>query len=260
MNVSVVTSCSIAGWNQYGRRFVETFDKFWPADIPLYVVSEDALPCLPDHGGRKFVPLDLNLSTEFAAFSNRHKSNARAHGLRAGMKATVMDKRHGYNFKMDAVRFSKKVFAVGMATQLVPAGRLIWLDADVVTIDYVPHKFLSTLPPDNYAVAYLGRKNYHSECGFVSYNLDHPATRPFIDRYVGTYTTDKVFKLSAWDDCAVFDHVRAAKGVPSFSISSPTNYTHHPFVHSPLGQYMDHLKGRRKGQASSPEHPVLRGR
>ena len=252
MSVSVVTSCSLAGWEQYGRRFVETFDKFWPQDIPLYVVSEDALQ-IGTHSPRQVSFLDLKSDAAFTGFNQRNAENPRANGGRGGVTPHAMDKKSGYNFKMDAIRFSKKVFAVGVVANFVPAGRLIWLDADVVTIEPVPHEFLLTLPPADAAVAYLGRIGYHSECGFVGYNLDHFATRDFIQKYVGVYASDKVFKLKEWNDCFVFDWLRVHLHLPGYSI--PHTSPSHPFVHSVLGQYMDHLKGRRKQRGASHDHP-----
>ena len=257
MVVSVVTSCSIAGWHEYGEHFLETFDKFWPRDVHLYFASEDQLP-LPARltSGRSLTFIDLNTDTQAVEFLKRAVTNHAANGLNGKSVPTIRDKHHGYNFRMDAFRFSKKVFAIKMAADLVPNGRLIWLDADVVTLVSVPHTFLQTLPPIGHAIAYLGRKPYHSECGFVGYNLDHATTRPFINEFYSTYITDAVFKLKEWNDCFVFDHLRRIMSVPSYSI--PHKSVTHPFVHSVLGNYMDHLKGKRKQRGASPDHPKLR--
>ena len=40
----VLTTCHAAGWQQYGRRMVETFEQFWPGEIPLYLYAEDFEP------------------------------------------------------------------------------------------------------------------------------------------------------------------------------------------------------------------------
>ena len=34
-SITVVTTFSDAGWEQYGKRFVETFTQHWPQDIKL---------------------------------------------------------------------------------------------------------------------------------------------------------------------------------------------------------------------------------
>lgn len=251
--VSVVTSCSAAGWEKYGRRFLETFSQFWPTDVHLYFASEDALHLPSCRQPSTFI--DLNTDAAAVAFLQRNISNHAANGLRSSLVPAIRDKYHGYNFRMDAFRFSKKVFAIKMAADLVPDGRLIWLDADVVTTDPIPHTFLQTLPPLGYAIAYLSRKPYHSECGFVGYDLDHAATRPFIKEFYNTYVTDAVFKLREWNDCFVFDHLRKVMAVPSYPI--PHMSITHPFVHSVLGNYMDHLKGKRKERGVSPDHPKL---
>ena len=44
MRFAIVTTCHLAGWQQYGRRMVQTFDQFWPADVPLYLYAEDFEP------------------------------------------------------------------------------------------------------------------------------------------------------------------------------------------------------------------------
>lgn len=257
MPIAVVTSCSAAGWLQYGRHFFDTFDRFWPLDVDLYIASEDVLP-LPRGNRHQVTFIDLNSNLEVVEFLKRCASNPRANGSSSGRVVTMQDKRYGYNFRMDAFRFSKKVFALKMAADRVLRGRLIWLDADVVTTALVPWGFLTELPPASQALAYLDRKPYHSECGFVGYNLDHPITHAFINKFAGTYLSDAVFELKEWNDCFVFDHLRKTMGVSSYAI--PHKSVSHPFVHSVLGQYMDHLKGRRKDRGMSHDHPKYRAK
>ena len=41
MNFSVVTTFHREGYEKYGRRMIETFIKNWPAEVKLYVYSEN---------------------------------------------------------------------------------------------------------------------------------------------------------------------------------------------------------------------------
>ena len=41
---TVVTSFSAEGYQEYGRRFIETFDAHWPANVDLQIYCEDILP------------------------------------------------------------------------------------------------------------------------------------------------------------------------------------------------------------------------
>src|SRR5690348_11616207 len=59
---NVVTSCSLAGWEKYGRKFFDTFEKHWPRSVTLHIVSEDNLP------------LDAENSPAFWKFSKLDRS------------------------------------------------------------------------------------------------------------------------------------------------------------------------------------------
>src|SRR5882672_4698862 len=80
--IEVVTSCSLKGFDQYGRKFTDTFHKFWPADVTLHVVSEDNLPISPMiSGNRKLSFWDLYGSIAIAkAFHDEHIKQPRSHG------------------------------------------------------------------------------------------------------------------------------------------------------------------------------------
>lgn len=248
---AVVTSCSAKGWEEYGRRFVETYTQFWPADIPLYLVSEDELP----QQRKPVTLLSLRLSEAATAFMERHRENKRAHGrvhefTDQGRKKpkTIAG---GYNFRYDAFRFAKKVFAIDfVARTLCHSGRLIWVDADVVTFAPVEHQLLNRVLPSDRALSCLDRGEYHSECGFVGYNLDHPETRPFISAFANLYAKDTVFDLQEWHDSWVFDWLRRRRVTPTYPI--PHRSRGCPIPNSELGRCIDHLKGARKDYGRTP--------
>jgi hypothetical protein len=258
MQVAVVTSCSNEGFQRYGRRFLDTFHRFWPVQTPIHIVSEDTLNLpLSITGSKRSVSFwDLASSPAAASFYERHKSNAKAHGLgQIGIVIKPHERRPGYSYRHDAYRFSKKVFAIELVMQKITAGRLVWLDADIVTLCPVPDNLMFELPPQDHSIAYLDRSPHHSECGFVGYNLEHAATRPFVSEFTRLYASDEVFALREWHDSWVFDFLRLEMEVPSYAIPHTKKSLSHPFVHSVLGQYMDHLKGSRKERGVSHDHP-----
>lgn len=250
--IAVVTSCSAKGWEEYGRRFVETFFEHWPAAVDLHLVSEDDLPEFVQFSSIgtlwKFYAIPAQ-----HAFHLRHCEDPRAHG-RAPEQQVKKNKSRDYNFRFDAYRFSKKVFAIGAISQKV-SGRLFWVDADIETFAPVPLEMLQRLLPDDAALSCLDRGHYHSECGFVGYNLCHSRCREFVEAFVDLYASDKVFDLAEWHDSWVFDWLRRRMGVPTFAI--PHNSRSHPFVNSDLGNWMDHKKGRRKVLGKTPTREVL---
>ena len=255
MTVSVVTSWSAKGWSDYGARFLETFHRNWPQYVRLHVVSEDPEPVdlyMTDRMRSRCAFHDLfAISPAAAAFNQRHQGVPRS----CGTAPEQQDPRkpQGYNFRFDAFRFSKKVFAIAAIAQIT-RGQLFWVDGDVVTHAPVPPEIFARLLPDNVALSCLDRGQYHSECGFVGYNLDHPQCRAFIEAFAKLYASDEVFALGEWHDSWVFDWLRRNMQIPTHAIEH--NSRSHPFVNSELAYYMDHLKGRRKEKGQTPAAEV----
>ena len=100
-----------------------------------------------------------------------------------------------------------------------------------------------------------GYRLKYSECGFVGYNLRHPAIRDFFAAFKAFYTTDKVLKQREYHDSWLFDLVRKGferKGYRTHDIGEGVGLeAGHVFVNSQLGNYMDHMKGNRKSEGSS---------
>ena len=216
----VVTCMSTAGYEEYGRRFMETAHH-WP--YPVTVYSEDDLPVA-------------------------HKRLDDPAYLRFTQDA---DATHDYRFQ--ARRFSHKVFAVLDAARA--GGRMIWIDADTVAFKDIPKEFLACLLPPGKHIAYLGREKMHSECGFVLYDCDKLGE--FFAKWRDLYVTGDIFDLPEWHDSYVFDHLREKLKIPSENISGPGKRAHHPFINSPLGKYLDHMKGNRKERGRSPRSDLV---
>lgn len=251
--VTVMTSCSLAGWKEHGARCLDTLHRFWPAEVEVHIVSEDKLPVSAALMKQRHITVWdlLEVSPQAREFYKRHENNKRVRGIGHGLP---------YCFRHDAYKFSKKVFAVKVvADSLIGSqrgGRLIWLDADTVTFLSPPMELLQRMPPHGSALACLDRGKYHSECGWIAYDLSHPMAHRFITEFANLFAADAFLPLPEWHDSWVFDWLRKQMKVPAHHI--PHKSVSHPFVHSELGLYMDHLKGRRKQMGASPEHPRLR--
>jgi hypothetical protein len=248
--ITVVTSCSARGYSEYGKRCIETFAKHWPEDVALYVVSEDPLPDLP----KRARYASLLLSEKAKAFDDRHRDNRIAHGRQQvpGQAHWTPKKiAEGYNFRFDAYRFAKKVFAIDIVSTIARKGRLFWLDADTITHANVSTAKLETFLPADKALCCLDRGQYHSECGFVGYNLDFGGTHTFIMKFADMYATDKVFDLPEWHDSWVFDFLRRKTLAPTYCI--PHQSRSHPMVNSRLSEFLDHVKGARKAMGRTPK-------
>ena len=241
-NRAVVTTFSLEGYYDYGKAFLQTFERFWPRDVALHVYSESPLP-IEENARVRFVNLH-RASPEIVEFKARHMANARAHGRADGRNE---------DYRFNAVKFCHKVFALTHAARNVVADTLYWIDADSVTFRPVPHRFLASLLPPGAYTSYLGRRAMHSECGFLAFDLRHPANAEFMDFFRQIYADDLVFDLPEWHDSYVYDVVRGyfeKQGrIVSTDLRAGRLDDHHPFVNSPLGAYMDHLIGPRRKAA-----------
>ncbi len=242
---------------------IDTFEQYWPAEVDLVVCAENCKPQITRPNTRVY---DLmNLSNNCAAFVERHRNNPLAHG-QAG-PPDVWNPRKA--FRWNAVRFAYKVFSVALCANNLSSGWMIWIDADTHTHSAVPMSWLEQVCPPSAMISYLGRgEKYHSECGWVAYNLDHPETRNFIQDFVGMYNTDRIFEQREWHDSYIWDVIRRQYQDRNTFFNLNPSWTDkglagHPFINSELGRYMDHVKGERKllGHSkpkevvSHPDHP-----
>lgn len=238
LRIGVVTTCHTAGWRQYGSRMVETFDQFWPTDIPLYFYAEDFKP---DHPR----PLTRELPGWLAEFKTRHAENPYAHGFVDGK----------YDFRWDCVRFAHKVAAITDAALTLNVNLLIWADSDIVTHAAVhTHWLLSLFPPGPY-IAWLERDRHYPECGFYMLRCGHLAHRVMVDRFRQLYKSDAVFGLAQTHDSYVLQQIMCAAEqeglIATHSLSGDAHQHRHPLINGPLGKCLDHLKGQRKALGRS---------
>lgn len=250
MSLTVVTGWSPSGWREYGRRFLDTFDRHWPPDVPLRIYVEEVRTLPPCR--REVHQVLLDVIPGCRAFIERHRASARANGREVRPEWKESCRAAGYNYRFDAWKFSRQGFIpYHAALELGAAGLLCWLDGDVVSLRDVPPGFVEGLLPEGKACAYLGRGDKHSEIGFQLYRLPHAL--PMLREFSAIYETDAVFDLPEWHSAYVFDVARRRSGVAAVDLTP--GGSGHVWMASPLRQYADHLKGKRKKWGRSPERP-----
>lgn len=251
MKYTVITTFNQSGLDRYGQRMIDTFEQHWPADVDLIVCAEDCQP--RTSRPNTFVVNLLEENKDLREFINRHRNNPLAHG-QAGPPEVFQPNKQ---FRWDAVRFCYKVYAQSLCADRIESGWMIWLDADTITHSTIPDNWLGSVCPGNAMISYLGRgENYHSECGWVGYNLDKSECRQFIRDFVNMYNRDDIFKQREWHDSYIWDVLRRQfQGRCKFHNLNPLEQIDaragHPFINSDLGRYMDHLKGARKDTGKS---------
>ena len=251
MQYQLITTFNKAGYLKYGATMIDTFaQRLLGHNIKLTVYAEACVPDLAVNVSVRNIPGDCK---ELQDFLNRHKNNDMAHG-RAGPPDVYKPNKQ---FRWDAVRFCWKVFATKMAFQEYnQADWLIWVDADTLCHTQTPEDFMSKVCVEDQDITYLGRgERYHPECGWVAYNLRRGNAQRFITRFVDLYEKDAIFNLPEWHDSYVWGHLKKQMPDIKFYNLNPKpdlkGFAGHPFINSPLGEYMDHMKGKRKDQGHS---------
>lgn len=233
MRHSVCTSFSPEGYRIYGKRFIETFIQYWPADVGLMVVYEHELPEVGRDDPR-ITFRDLFDDERWMEFRQRFKHDP---------KVDSKDPTFG------AMKWARKVFA--LAGEQYESDWLIWLDGDVETTRYVDDDFFAAVLPDDKFLSFLDRRHYrYSECGFVGYNVTYDDVRTLLANMLEWYQSGRFTELAEYGDSYVFDVCRRM-------IFGPTNVRDfmrlgegckgtHVWPQSVLRHWFVHSKGPRR--------------
>ncbi len=223
MSYAVVTTFSQKGYEVYGKRMVESFEKFWPADIALYVYYEGEKP---QDASPRAVWLSLDKVSDRNRFAATH---------------TDGDPR---DYRTCVVRYCHKVFAMTSAPRVT--GHLIWLDGDCESFAPATPALLQEVCAELGQVgSFLGRPHArHTETGFWSVRTDNRGSQ-FLDELRKLYTSDEIMKLPELHDCMAFDSVRRKfeRAGYRFRNICPGARGLDAFIHSPLKEFITHNKG-----------------
>jgi hypothetical protein len=246
----VCTTMNKAGWEEHGKRMVESVSENWAADVlPLIVYAEDF--DVPEIKGIEV----RRLPDWLTAFKDRWGKTPAYNGHRP----------YGYDYRFDAIKFSHKVAALTDAMLQITDGIGIWIDADTITHSQVTADWLVRLIPHDAYIAWLDRQNSHPECGFMMFRADHPYHHGFMESLRNLYTSGDLFKLAeTHDSFAIWRTVQSKvlhkKIPPAASLSGNGRSTSHPAINGPLGACIDHCKGPRKKEGSSRRRDLIRPR
>lgn len=247
--MAFVSTSSQEGWAEYGETFVRAFIKHFPKDAVLYFYKDFKVPLKHP----RVIFRNIDHCDGLLDFQDQVARHPFATG-----KAIVHDGHaaaHDPGVIWNARKFSFKVFSVEDAVLNSDADVVTWVDADTVAFRSVPNRLIEGLIPPFCMTGYLGRANLYSECGYVSYNRQHPWTETFVRQFASLYRDGVVFGMKEWHDSYVFDVLRTAfehrYGVQNYNISYEEMATSHVFINSEIGLYLDHMKGGRKAEGAS---------
>ena len=239
---SMVTTFHQAGYDLYGKNMLESFDKYYPDQIDLHVYYEGNLPEI--RSDRIHYYSYKEHCPEFYEFEKRNK-----------------DRKYPPGFRYQAVRFAHKPYAILSHLKNCDSQYTIWCDADTVAIKPIPYNFIKSLVHRKAYMSCLLRTARYTECGFYILDTHHKYHNEFIDRFVNKmYSEDLLFNEREWHDSWIFDVVHLQmvqeRKIRVYDLSNGIDCAH-PFAQGPLGEYLDHLKGKRKNIGSSPERKAI---
>lgn len=249
-NVTVVTSFSEDGWETYAKDMVWSIAEHWDPAIKVIAYYHDFDINTKDLPKSKSIEYrNLNDLNELIEFRERFKEYD-----------GTMGGKTSYTFRLDAIKFCHKVFAItdcafNLSETMEKPGWLVWLDADTVAVRPLNrHQLLQSLPK-NSDIVHLGRKNFtYSETSFIGFNLESQPPVDFLGDFLGAYLSGELFHYREWHDGFIFERlitIYKAHGLKfhdwtgSLDIKSMTEGKQ-AFDLFPLSDYVKHKKGAKK--------------
>ena len=247
-----VTTFNKKLYEEYAHKFLETFNL--KDDLVIY--SEDNLSFLKEKHNISNLEI-VNMSTDVPELNKFIETNK---------ERDVNDSKRG--FRWATIRFCYKVFAVTHAGLKFNKNKkydyLIWIDADCIfKKELEKNTILTKYICKNNMMSYFGRNTiYHSDCGFLIFNLNHQYISKYFESMKNIYVSNKIYKEKEWHDSYIWDLYRKKfekkHKVINFDIGKIySNYEcsfNHIMTAIPLYNYIDHLKGHtRKKLGTSNE-------
>lgn len=233
-NIRVVTTCHKQGFEDYGKRCLESWGN-WPKNAELWWYTEG---------------YELPETERVVQVPNTKIQSLQSFKLK-------FDYYLSPRYLFDVVRFSNKVYAaIDALSDFNGIG--VWLDADCVTYKQIPDGFIESLLPSDRYIALFKRAGMFSETGFWVMNCAHPEHQAFLSYWQEWYDSGSFKQLGNWTDCEALDAtIRKFEKhnlIRSISLSGGHEREMHPMALSDVGKYIDHCKGTRKKDGFSPEN------
>ena len=242
-NVNFVTSFNESLFVDTSYKFLESVLDKWEPSVNLNCYTHDVdlnNYAVPDVSNIKFKSLhDVEDYSNFQKTFKKHN----------GTEGQTVD----YNWKLDALRWSHKVFALTeSAFNLVADGDnpgwLVWIDADSYTLKRMTHKDILSLLPEGADVVCIEREDKeYIEGAFIAFNLNSKSAVDLLGDLRGAYIAGEVFNYREWHDSFVFTRLLTlykAHGLKVLNLgmnADTSNLT--AFEQSPLASMFLHFKG-----------------
>lgn len=228
LNLEIITSFSEEYYQKIGKDSVESWLKFWPTDLKLTCYVEGNFEIIDDPRIKK---IDFEV-TEYTKFLERGKIGGQER------------------------KFAKKAFSFIHSMQTTAADRIVWIDADVISVGNLTRSFVESLLPNNVLSTHMGvtyweKKDgtpgrwYVPETGFFAVNTRHPKFANFRDEYRRRYLEHDQSNLRRFYDNDVYGYVLEELNTETLDLCRDfTKPYKTPLRHTVLGPYIHHYKAK----------------
>jgi|TARA_B100001123_G_scaffold278365_1_gene309794 hypothetical protein len=248
-NINFVTSFNESLFVDTSYKFLESVLDKWEPNINLTCYTHDL--DLKNYVVPDVKQIDFKSLHDVPDYNTFQKTFTKHNGT----EGKTVD----YNWKLDALRWSHKVFALTESAfnlvaehDMLPAttslGWLIWIDADSYTLKRMTTKDVLALLPEGADVVCLERSDqeYH-EGAFIAFNLKSKATQDLLGDLRGAYISGEVFNYREWHDSFIFTRlltIYKAHGLKVLNLgmnADTKNFS--AFEQSPLSSMFLHFQG-----------------
>ena len=227
-----ITSMGKEYYRTVGKMMIESYDRVWPDEIPLYIYSEDELSVE---------------QTDKIKVLNIHKE--------CDPQLTNYLNYIGDHFSRN---FTYKVYSWIHAVKNLQADWILWLDADTVCYNKPDKKLFDLLFDNEYQTAYMGTTMYKDKKGWlgktncdsaiISFNKKTQDAKRFVDEFERLYETHEINNRELFpkpNDTHAFIHCIEHVSTPSKNLN-PKAESLSPLKETVLHDYFRHFKASKK--------------
>jgi hypothetical protein len=180
----LVTTFSEAAYYTYGKRWIESVNKFWPYDTKVVIYVDFEINSLPSNFvvksfKKNFLDYQIQLKKRL---DEKYKNTTEKNKI----------------ISQKTLQFSFKSYVIQNELHLKEDKIIVWLDSDVETISNINERVILKELDDKFLACQTEKQKYkypHIESGILIFNTTKCETSHFQKEFFEYYTTDKIFKL-----------------------------------------------------------------
>jgi hypothetical protein len=193
---TVITTFSKEGYSVYGKRWIASVIKNWPADTRVVIYTDFDLAAPADNFVIKQFDAEFPYHSEFKELVINN--------------FTGVEKAIGIGHK--TIKFSFKGFVICKELLIAEGDYLVWLDGDAETINPITNNTLHDIVEDKFLACQQEKNFQHVESGVLFFNISHRLTKEFAIVLEEYYFNKKLFKLKKpYDGYVIADILKNKK-------------------------------------------------